>query len=250
MSRTVCSICRRAFAWAIGLSVYLCAITTSVRADDFIVYSPDVAATQSEVELRSYQFDDPRAQFSGGNAAELSVAHAFNGWWKPELYLAQYQNTPGNGGRLIGYEFENTFQLTPAGKYWADLGLLASYEYKTAAHLSDAVEFGPLIEKAAGRFTHIVNLIWEKPVLAGASSKYEFRYSYQGTYALTAALRPGVEFYGRPSDRAYQAGPVVAGEWHLPGTASNLEYRVGAVIGLNAAAPRRTWLAQIEYEFF
>ena len=131
-------VCRHRLACAIGFGVYLFACTRSARADDFIVYSPYVAATQSEIELRGYQFDDPRAQISGGSAAELSVAHAVNRWWKPEVYLAEYQKTPGSGGQLIGYEFENTLQLTPTGRYWADLGFLASYEHKTVANARDA----------------------------------------------------------------------------------------------------------------
>ena len=49
---------------------------------------------------------------------------------------------------------------------------------------------------------------------------------------------------------AYQAGPIVAGEWHVPHSAGNVEYRFGMLLGINAEAPRRTWLAQLEYEFF
>lgn len=224
--------------------------TDTARADDFIVYSPHVMSTQSEIELRGYRYDDPRADFRGGSAAELSLAHAFTPWWKAELYVARYQYEPGAGEHRLGYEFENIFQLTPAGEYWADFGFLASYEHNTLLHEPDAAEFGPLIEKTAGRFTHTVNLIWEKQLGAGAAGKYEFRYSYQGTYTLSAAFRPGIEAYGRPSDQAYQAGPMVAGDWYIPGTTSELEYRFGVVLGLNAAAPRRTWLAQLEYEFF
>ena len=107
-----------------------------------------------------------------------------------------------------------------------------------------------MIEKTVGRFDHRVNLIWEKHVGAGAASGTEFRYSYAGTYAVSSAFRPGIEAYGRPDDDAYQAGPVVAGEWHVPHSSGNLEYRFGMLLGINAAAPRRTWLAQLEYEFF
>lgn len=224
--------------------------TGVVQADDFIVYSPHVLATQSEIELRGYGYGDSRADFNGGHAAELSISHAFTGWWKPELYLARYERAPGSRGRLLGYEFENTFQFTQPGEYWADFGFLAAYEHQIVAGDPDAVEFGPLVEKAVGRFSHRFNAIWEKQVGAGADSKYEFRYSYSGTYAVSTAFRPGIEVYARPADHAYQAGPVVAGEWHIPGTTSSFEYRFGVVLGLNAAAPRQTWLAQVEYEFF
>jgi hypothetical protein len=72
----------------------------------------------------------------------------------------------------------------------------------------------PMVEKTSGIFAHRFNFIWEKQVGAGADQKYMFRYSYSGTYAMSAAFRPGVEAYARPDDHAYQAEPIVAGAWH------------------------------------
>ena len=236
-------------ARAIIFIVVLTSPTSLIRADDFIVYSPYVAASKNEIELRGYRYADSRADL-GGDAAELSISHGVNGWWKAELYLLEYQQEPGMGRKLQGQEIESTFQLTPQGKYWADVGFLAAYARKTVPKTPDTVEFGPLIEKTSGRFAHRVNLLWEKQVGAGASGTYAFRYSYSGTYSVSEAFRPGLEAYGRRADHAYQAGPIVAGEWHIPGSTSNLEYRVGVVFGINAAAPRQTWLAQLEYEFF
>ena len=236
-------------AVAAAVGVMLIAVARPAAADDFVVYSPYVTATQNEIEVRGYRVEDARAGMRADAAAEVSISRGMNAWWRPEFYLVRYQRSAG-GGSLQGYEFENTFQLTPPGKYPADLGFLASYEHNTAARTSDALEFGPLLAIKAGRFAHTVNLIWEKEVGAGAGRGYEFRYSYGATYTISSRLRPGVEAYGRPADRAYQAGPILAGEWHLPRTFSSLEYRVGVVLGLNAAAPRQTWLARLEYEFF
>ena len=227
----------------------LVGVSGLVRADDFIVYSPYVIAGQSEIELRGYHYTDSRSGF-GGSAAEMSIAHGVTGWWKPEFYVLEYLQSPGSRAALQGYEFENTFQLTEPGKYFVDVGFLAAYEHNIVAGVPNAAEFGPLFEFTSGRIAHIVNLIWEKQVGAGADRKYELRYSYSGTYAVSQALRPGLEAYARPADRAYQAGPILAGEFHLPGTASNLEYRVGVVLGLNSDAPRQTWLARLEYEFY
>ncbi|MEO7207771.1 MAG: hypothetical protein ABI145_13510 [Steroidobacteraceae bacterium] len=220
-----------------------------VQADDYNVYSPYVIASQSEIELRGYHDVDSRPNV-GGAAAEISIAHSVNSWWKPEIYIAEYQKDPGSAGRLIGYEFENIFQLTDPGKYWADFGLIAEFERVTIAGSHDAIEVGPLIEKTMGRFAHMVNLIWEKQIGSGASANYGFRYTYSGTYAVSQAFRPGMEFYGRHADNSYQAGPIIAGEWHLAGTKASLEYRVGVVIGLNADAAHQTWIGRLEYEFF
>lgn len=229
-----------------GMAAFFC--VGLAQADDYNVYSPYVIASQSEIELRGYHDVDSRANV-GGAAAEVSIAHSVNSWWKPEIYIAEYQKDPGSAGRLTGYEFENIFQLTDPGKYWADFGLIAEFEHLTIAGGHDAIEVGPLIEKTMGRFAHIVNLIWEKQIGSGASANYGFRYTYSGTYAVSQAFRPGVEFYGRHADNSYQAGPIVSGEWHLAGTKASVEYRVGVVLGLNADAARQTWLARLEYEF-
>lgn len=220
-----------------------------VLADDFIVYSPYVIESQNEVELRGYHYADARADHTGGGA-EVSIARGVTQWWKTEVYLAKYVKTPESQGRLQGYEFENTFQLTPPGKYVVDLGFLASYERNTVHGVPDAVEFGPLLKRTVGRFAHTANLIWEKQVGAHAQSHYDLRYSYAGTYAASRAFRPGIEAYARPADHAYQAGPIVTGELHLPGANGNLEYRVGVGLGINTDAPRQTWTARLEYEFF
>lgn len=37
---------------------------------------------------------------------------------------------------------------------------------------------------------------------------------------------------------------VAHGEWPLPGTTSNIEYRCGLLQGINAGTPHRTWLGQ------
>lgn len=235
-----------AFALCLWL---LAAVSTGADADDFIVYSPHVNRAQSEVELRGFYTSDDRLEFNGAAASELSLAHAFTDWWKPEIYVAEYEKNPGESAGLVGYEFENTFQFAQPGEYWVDAGFLASLELPSVKGENNRLEFGPLVEKTFGRFDHRLNLIWEKEIGAGAGRHYEFRYSYSGTYGLSAIFQPGIEFYGRPSDRAYQIGPIAHGEWHVPGTTGSVEYRIGLLQGINIDAPRRTLVAQFEYEF-
>lgn len=222
----------------------------AVHADDYTIYSPHVVASQSEIELRGYRIEDGRDGLGGQRAAELSVAHAVTGWWRPEVYLARYEHAPGERGQFLGYELENVFQLTEPGREWADLGLLASYEHNTAGHGPDVIETGALIEKTVGRFVHTVNLIWERRIGPDAARHGEFRYSYRGTYALGPTFRAGIEAYGLPADHAWQAGPVVTGSVHISGTTGSLDYRIGLLQGINRRAPHHTWMAQVEYEFF
>lgn len=244
--RARCRRVRLAAALA-GLAAALAASTAS--ADDYVVYSPYVTKGQSEVELRGYQQRDGNPSLGGERGYEVSVAHAFTDWWRPELYVGEYVRPPGEGQQRVGNELENVFQLTTQGEYWADFGFLLSYERYVQPDVPNAVEFGPLIAKQSGRFHQRLNLIWEKQVGGGAHSKYEFRSAYRLTYQVTTAIAPGIEAYLRPSDSSSQIGPVLTGELRGAG-GSELEYRIGVVLGVNRAAPDQTFLAQLEYEFF
>ncbi|MDE2234342.1 MAG: hypothetical protein KGL13_00620 [Gammaproteobacteria bacterium] len=218
-------------------------------ADDFIVYSPYVVQSQSEIEFRGHSYHDSNPSVGGGYEYLFSVAHAFTDWWKPEIYFADYEYAPGSGQYLKARELENTFQLTPAGKYWADAGFLAAYEYRTQDGKPNAVEFGPLLEKHAGRLVQRLNFIWEKEVGFSASRNYEFRGAYSLSYQWHQAFAPGIEVYYRPADDAHQIGPVFYGE--LPTKAGDeLEYSAGVVFGLNQGASNQTFVFRLEYEFF
>lgn len=219
------------------------------RADDFVVYSPYVVQGQSEVEFRAYNFSDGNDTLNGERGYTFSIAHSFTDWWKPEIYLGEYQRQPGQGTELIAYEFENTFQLTQEGEYWADIGFLASYEYATQPGETSALEFGPLFEKRSGRFVQKLNLIWEKQIGGGAENYYEFRTAYSLNYQVRQWFAPGVEIYLRPHDNAYQIGPVLYGEL-VSAQGSELEYSAGVVFGANSGAPNQTFVLRLEYEFF
>ncbi|MGH8282425.1 MAG: hypothetical protein ACRESE_01080 [Gammaproteobacteria bacterium] len=193
--------------------------------------------------------NDSNLALDGQWGTVLSVAHSFTDWWRPEIYLAKYKHTPAQGTQYSGYEFENTFQLTPTGEYWADIGFLASYEHNSPADNPSELEFGPLFEKRAGRFVHRLNLIWEKQIGGGATNFYEFRAAYSLSYQWHQAFAPGLEVYYRPHDDARQVGPVFYGEL-ASAQGNELEYSAGVVFGVNRGAPDQTFVLRLEYEFF
>ena len=227
------------------------AAVTSLAAradDDFVVYSPYVTQGQSEIEMRGHQTSDGDPTLQGERAYEVSVSHTFTDWWKPEVYVGAYEREPGQGNSLDGYEFENTFQLTDQGEYWADFGFLASYEYKAQPDVTSKVEFGPLFEKRNDRFDQRLNFIWEKELGGGAERKYEFRASYALTYEIRQWLAPGFEAYYRPNDDSRQIGPALYGE--IPSShGDEFEYSFALVYGTNKGAPNRTFVIRLEYEF-
>lgn len=240
--------------WAGNIAAATLALLTLLlppegRADDYIVYSPYVTQGQNEIELRGFTYQDPNVDINGGGGYEVAIAHAVTSWWKPELYVGRFEQNPGETAHFAGYEFENTFQLTSPGEFWADAGFLASYEYNTQRGIPDAAEFGPLLEKRSGRIDQRLNLIWEKQVGIGANATYAFRAAYSVNYRIKAEFAPGIEAYYRPGDHAYQVGPIVSGE--IASAAGNeFEYSVGEVFGTNPGAPDQTLIVRLEYEFF
>jgi hypothetical protein len=220
--------------------------------NDYIVYSPYVVQGQSEVEVYGFSYQDARSNLNRSSGYNISVAHAFTRWWKAEVYVGSFNRNPGESTRLTGYEFENTFQISAPGEFWADVGFLASYEYNKQPGISDSVEFGPLLEKLSGHIDQRLNLIWKMPFGSGTGVANEFRSSYSIRYKTEynrATFAPGIEAYYRPADNATQAGPVLYGE--LRADAGNeLEYSLGVVFGISQGAPDKTLLARLEYEFF
>lgn len=236
----------------LGLLACLASLSGGAWADnDFIVYSPDIVKGQSEVESYAFLNQDSRPNFNGASGLNLSIAHAFTSWWKPELYIGEFNSDPGGPTFLSGYEFENVFQLTDRGEYWADLGLLASYGYSKLPGTPDTLEFGPLLEKRTGHIDQRLNLIWGREIGTAATPGYHFRTAYSLGYALEQGIVtwiPGLEAYYRPNDDAHQIGPVLSGEIRT-GHGKEIEFGFGMVYGVNPWAPQKTWLARLEYEF-
>lgn len=227
----------------------LCFAASTARADDdFVVYSPYVTNGQSEAEFRGHQTSDSCPALQGERAYEVSLSHSFTGWWRPEVYVGAYEREPGEANTLQGYEFENTFQLSDPGEYWADFGFLASYEYNIAPDAPGVLEFGPLFEKRSNRIDQRLNFIWEKQLGGGAERQYAFRASYALTYAVRPWFAPGLEAYYRPTDESHQLGPALYGE--IPTASGNeFEYSAALVYGINKGAPNRTFVLRLEYEF-
>ena len=241
------------------LSLSLLAASAPAWADDdegfgeflneYNVYSPYVTEGQSEFELRATQYRDSSTLVDASRGYVMSFAHAFTGWWKPEVYFAKYERDPRLPNELTGYEFENTFQLTDPGQYWADVGFLASYEYSSHLSSANALEYGPLFEQQTGHFRQRLNLIWEKEVgRLREDNGVEFRAAYNVSYLWRDTLAPGLDFFAHPQKDVYQLGPSVSGEWHMG--SSEIEYDGGVVFNLGHKGPDATLLLRLEYEFF
>ncbi|HEX7965300.1 MAG TPA: hypothetical protein VF651_06245 [Gammaproteobacteria bacterium] len=237
------------------LPVALLAAAGAARAEEgpgeflneYEVNSPYVVGGETEVEMRATQYRDSSLVLDQGRGYVLSFAHAFTDWWRPEVYVGKWLREPRQPADLVGYEFENTFQLTTRGEYWADAGFLFAYEYATHEGEPNALEFGPLFERDSDRIRQRLNLIWEKQLGSlKEETGYELRASYAANYLWSPKFSPGIEVFAR--DVFWQAGPAFSGEIHFG--RSEFEYDAGLVFGLSASAPDATLLLRLEYEFF
>lgn len=220
----------------------------AARADDFIVYAPTVIGGQTEAELRGHRIADGDPAVNGEYQYLYDVGHAFTDWWRVEFYPGEYLREPGGSRRLKGRELENFFQFGAPGEYWADTGLLVAYEDISASGSPNVLEVGPLFQKQMGRFTHRLNLIWEKEIGPHAARRYAFRTAYSLGYRLHRGFVPGIEAYALTADNAYYVGPVVSGE--LVSGRSEFAYSAGVVFGVNRNAADRSFVLRLEYEIF
>jgi len=238
---------RLLFATLLTMGAALCG-SAARASDDFIVYSPYVTEGQSEVEFRAHQQFDGDPALNNDRAYVISVSHSFTSWWHPEIYFGSYERKPGGPNSLQGYEFENIFQLTTQGQYWADLGFIASYEYNTQKDVPGVLEFGPLFEKRSAHIDQRLNFVWEKQIGGGAELKYEFRATYSAGYEVDTRLAPGFEAYYRPADDSRQFGPALNGEIATM-DGNEFEYHLAYLFGLNKDAPAHTLALRLEYDF-
>jgi hypothetical protein len=220
--------------------------------NDYIVYSPYVIQGQSDIEIFGFNSQDGRNDLNGEIGYNLSVGHAVTNWWKAEVYVGEFNRTPGGTTHSSGYELENIFQISSVGEYWADVGFLASYADNTQPNTPNIAECGPIFEKLTGHVKQRINFILEKQIGGGAGSEYKFRSAYSVSYKILSeksTYSPGLEAYFRPADNAQQIGPIFYGERRTD-KGSELGYSFGIVYGINSGAPMKTLLARLEYEFF
>ncbi len=227
----------------------------TARAGDYQVYSPNVVKGEKEIEMRAYNSWGTTPDTGPRKAVKAAVGYSPTDYWFTELYLNAEQE-PGERLKVEEAEWENRFQLTPQGKYWADLGLLSEVEIPRYSHDPYEVKVGPVIGKDFGRFSALVNLIAAHQYGSNAQSGVELSYRSRLTYRYSRLASPVLEAYGQPVGRIghwgqprHQAGGGVMGKITV-GPGRNLNYSAVLLFGGTRAAADTTAVARLEYEFF
>ena len=226
------------------------------EAAPFKVYSPRVIKGENEIEYRGFRDFDKDDARDGKEVQLFAVGRGFTDYWFSELYTV-YEKEPGASLKHAGYEWENLFQLTESGKYWADFGLLT--EYEVALHGNpDEIALAPIIEKTVDRWVGTLNLIFEQQVGSGRESGTTFAYAARVKYLLNPLFEPAIEAFGEPgrinhfgsfNGQEHWIGPAVYGQTRLGGT-KKLLYSASLLFGETSGSTDNRAILRLEYEFY
>ncbi len=243
---------------SLALLAGLAAVPRFAAAADYKIYSPHVEKGESEIEARGYYNIDNNEELDGSRGYKFLVSHAFTSFWATEVYT-NFEREDDQNTKLQAVAWENIFQLTPQGKYWADFGLRVEGEFPTQDGNPYELQIGPLIEKAFGRTVVTVNLYVEREFGSNSSNDTEFGYSARVRYRLNPFFEPAVEAYGAPGyienlapghKQRHQIGPGFYGQVNLGNGGQEFEYSAAVLHGITGAgSPNWTFVTRLEYAF-
>lgn len=223
------------------------------------LYTPYVKAGEWEVEYFGRRSFDSDAAKDNAQGHEFSLGYGVNDWWKTEL-VAIWERAPGDSTGFTSAEWENQFQLTEKGEYWADVGGLLAYEWTPQSGDADGLEAKLLLAKQTGDFFHVLNLGFEKQVGDGESGSVESGLVWSSRYQYNDYIQPGFEYHGdfgevndmgSANDHEHYIGPVVYGTLPFEQEGDKVEglgYRAGYLFGVSDAASDGQFVVQLEYE--
>lgn len=220
------------------------------------VFSPIIEEGEVEFETKFDRTVDKSAEKDDQYSYNFSLGYAPTDYYAFELET-QNKHDPGGKNNFDLFSFENRFQLTEQGKYFADFGFFFEYEHVALSNDNDNITFGPIIQKEFGRNLTTINLFFNKTLGTHAQGGLQVDYRIQNVYTITEAFKPGVEIYGEPGkfgsfskidDSRLRGGPVVIGAVSL-GRLGKLKYETGYLFGATRASESGTFRSLLELEF-
>jgi hypothetical protein len=241
--------------WLVGVTVMLASAIPNVahaQLDpyEFEVY-PYATLSRGMIEIES----DNAVVAHGFNQPDkgLGVAYPSQGTWfsgeeftyglTDRIETAAYvtfSQPSGHGFWWAGDKFRLRGRLFDPGTLPVDLGWYTELEWHKTPQFDDAdleLELKPIIEKDIGRFSLVLNPVFEKVLYGeGHHEGFEFGYRNGAYYRWLRYLSPGVEVYGAiglidnsdPLDeQQHYIFPVLWGQFP-----HGIEYSIGPGFGL------------------
>lgn len=244
---------------AVALSAALAANLLPRHAKaDFEVFSPVVTKGEAEFEFQGFVTKDKDPTKRNERNYEYELGYGVTDNWKFEFGY-ELEREPGDRLRSHAFEFENTFQLLPTGKYWLDFGMFLKYEKAFLTDVADEVTFGPLVEKSFGNLTTTINALFPSPIGSKAEGGTEFQYGVHTRYRIFPELEPGFQAFGNIGEvthssplnqQDHRVGPAVNGafKFNIGAQPLTLKYIGSLLFGLTDATPSRTykWILELE----
>ncbi len=230
---------------------------------DLHIRSPVVEGGEVELEHNAFVgLGRKGSDYNGLQAYTYSLGYGVTRFWKLELE-AETGARPTSNLAYTATTIESTFQLTPQGKYAADLGFFLQYSRSALRDVPHSVTFGPIVSKE-------VNDVWSRDVRLtlnafvsrdigrNASNDTGGVYAAQALLLTSPWINPGVELFGtvgnitRPglyAQQTHSAGPVLTGGTRFA-PLGKLKYEVGYQVGLTPSTARGGVRWKLEYEFW
>jgi hypothetical protein len=173
-------------------------------------------------------------------------------------------NVEAESGEKLHYKataLESFLQLTPQGKYWADLTFFTEFERPANRNAAHSVTFGPLVQKEVPDIfgidtLHTLNVLFEKEIGHLAEPATPLFVAWQSRLRLHPLFEPGVEFYGAVddvshpgtlADQQHRVGPMIAGLYSFS-PYGKIKYELAYLVGLTRAAESGAARWRFEYE--
>jgi hypothetical protein len=251
-----------ACATGVVLAAGLAALATASTARaEFKLRYPIVDYREVEFEHNGdTTFDNRKSGLSNNQSYTNEIGYGVLPFWQFELE-GEWAADAGQNLRYDATTLENTFQFTPQGKYWADLGFFAEYSHATSRAGADSITFGPLIQKEVPDIwgidtVHTVNLLFGKEIGRNRSDDTPLLAAWQSRLRLDPLFEPGIELYsqladvekpGKLAEQQHRIGPVVAGLYSMRGY-GKIKYEVGYQFGLTRATEKGAVRWRLEFE--
>jgi hypothetical protein len=228
---------------------------------EFKLFYPVIDYREIEIEHNGdTTFDRAKSGKSNNQSYTNEIEIGATTFWKVGLE-AETAAPSGQNFRYEATTVENFFQLTPQGKYWADLGFFAEYSHAASRAGADSITLGPMVQKEIGDIfgqdtLHTLDLFFSKEVGRNRTDVTPLILAWQSRVRLHPQFEPGIEVYsviddlaspGKFADQQHRLGPMFAGIYPLS-RLGNIRYEAGYLFGLTRAAERGAVRWRLEYE--
>src|SRR6185312_10047873 len=189
--------------WSLAAALAALTHQPPAAASELKVHSPSVELGEFNFEWNGLAtFDREGSPHDAQRTQTFELGYGMLPFWRPEIEFER--ETVDGRGKWSSITFENTFQLTQSGKYFADLGLFAAYSQSLLAHEPSAVTAGPILRKTLDLFgldtRHTLNLFLDREIGHDSRDGIGFAGAWQSVWRASPLFAPGFEAYSLIDD--------------------------------------------------